>query len=117
MIPEPDPNFEGALEELEAIVGDLERGEPELSTALAKYERGVRLLSRCYQRLDGAERSVALLSGVDEAGNPLTTPFDATATAERETSSLGGPRPASPRASVDAPSIPPCDGEDDLVPF
>jgi exodeoxyribonuclease VII small subunit len=73
--------FEAALEELEAIVGELERGRPDLGTALARYERGVRLLGHCQGLLDGAERSVALLTGVDEAGRPITAPFDASATA------------------------------------
>jgi exodeoxyribonuclease VII small subunit len=73
--------FETALEELEAIVGELERGRPDLGTALARYERGVRLLGHCQGLLDGAERSVALLTGVDESGRPITAPFDASATA------------------------------------
>ena len=77
---EPEPNFEEALARIERIVADLERGEPALNTALAKYEDGVKLLRRCYDLLDQAERSVALLTGVDEQGNPATAPFDATAT-------------------------------------
>jgi exodeoxyribonuclease VII small subunit len=40
----------------------------------------VRLLKTCYGLLDQAEQSVALLTGVDPAGNPLSAPFDATAT-------------------------------------
>jgi exodeoxyribonuclease VII small subunit len=75
--------FEAALDELERIVDDLEAGEPALADALAKYERGVRLLAHCHGLLDGAERTIALLSGVDEDGQPLATPFDATATADR----------------------------------
>ena len=74
--------FEAALEELEGIVEELERGGPDLGTALARYGRGVRLLGRCHGLLDGAERSVALLTGVDEAGHPVTAPFDASATAD-----------------------------------
>jgi exodeoxyribonuclease VII small subunit len=77
---EPDLSFEQALGQLERIVASLERGEPELTSALAKYEAGVLLLKRCYGLLDQAEQSVALLTGVDSAGNPLSTPFDATAT-------------------------------------
>ena len=48
--------------------------------ALAKYEKGVKLLTRCHSLLDQAEHSVALLTGVDNQGNPLTAPFDASAT-------------------------------------
>jgi exodeoxyribonuclease VII small subunit len=100
---EPELPFETALEELEQIVDDLEAGEPALAEALAKYERGVRLLSRCHGLLAGAERTVALLAGVDADGQPLTTPFDTTATADRD-------RPDSPPP---APNSKPDDG----IPF
>ena len=56
---ETEPRFEVAISQLEAIVASLERGEPELATALTQYETGVRLLSRCYALLERAERSVA----------------------------------------------------------
>jgi exodeoxyribonuclease VII small subunit len=82
--PENQPSFEEALSQLERIVEDLERGEPELTSALAKYERGVQLLTQSYRLLDQAEHSVALLTGVDNRGNPLTAPFDASATLARE---------------------------------
>ena len=77
---ETELRFEAAVSQLEEIVESLERGEPELAAALTKYETGVRLLSRCYALLERAERSVALLTGVDAEGNPVTTSFDATAT-------------------------------------
>jgi len=77
---ETELRFEAAVSQLEQIVESLERGEPELATALTKYETGVRLLSRCYALLERAERSVALLTGVDAEGNPVTASFDATAT-------------------------------------
>jgi exodeoxyribonuclease VII small subunit len=91
--PTPDLSFEAALEQLETIVDDLEQGEPELASALAKYERAVRLLARCQHLIDGAEQTIALLTGVDDQGRPVTAPFDATATATdpRE------PSPPSPR--------------------
>ena len=84
MAEEPEPTFEDALTRVERIVEDLERGEPSLSAALAKYEDGVKLLRRCYDLLDQAERSVALLTGVDEQGHPTTAPFDAAATPSHE---------------------------------
>jgi exodeoxyribonuclease VII small subunit len=86
---EPEPSFEQALTQIERIVVNLERGEPDLTTALANYEKGVRMLTHCYRLLDQAEQSAALLIGVDEQGNPITAPFDATATIDRETSSGG----------------------------
>lgn len=81
---ETGPGFETALDELERLIEDLERGDLELARAMASYERGVGLLARCQGLLEGAERSVALLTGVDAEGRPLTTPFDATASADRE---------------------------------
>ena len=60
--------FEKALAQLERIVASLERGEPELTSALAKYEKGVQLLSICHRLLEKAEQSVAILTGVDAGG-------------------------------------------------
>jgi exodeoxyribonuclease VII small subunit len=82
-----EPNFEIALAELERIVASLERGEPELTAALSKYEKGVQLLSICHRLLEKAEHSVAILTGVDEQGDALTAPFDATATITSEAKS------------------------------
>ena len=96
MADEPEPNFEDALTRIERIVADLERGEPALSAALAKYEDGVKLLRRCYDLLDQAEHPVALLTGVNEQGHPVTAPFDATATSSPEPDSPP-PRQARPR--------------------
>ncbi len=79
-----EPSFEEALSQLEQIVASLERGEPELTSALTKYETGVRLLKLSYRLLDEAEQSVALLTGVDSQGEPRTAPFDATASITRE---------------------------------
>jgi exodeoxyribonuclease VII small subunit len=97
---EPEPSFEQALGQLERIVASLERGEPELTSALAKYEKGVVLLSQCYRLLDQAEQSVTLLTGVDDLGKPLTAPFDAAATITRETG-------AAAAISPDVPADPP----------
>jgi exodeoxyribonuclease VII small subunit len=101
---ETEPSFEDALTELEQIVDSLERGEPALTAALAKYENGVKLLRHCYSLLDRAEQAVALLTGVDETGHPLTASFDATATA-RDTAP---PQPAGQTAATsDSPIQPP----------
>lgn len=117
------PNFEDALRQLERIVDDLERGEDGLSEALTRYERGVRLLAHCHGMLDRAEQSVALLTGVDEAGNPVTAPLDpaeaATATADGENTTPPAPTPA--RKSRKRPSTTAVgeddDGKDRLIPF
>src|SRR5580698_10631434 len=103
MTDEPEPNFEDALDRIERIVADLERGEPALSAALAKYEDGVKLLRICYDLLDRAERSVALLTGVDEQGHPVTTPFDARATASPEPDALSAAANLDPRPKAREP--------------
>jgi exodeoxyribonuclease VII small subunit len=100
MANEPKPRFEDALAQIEKIVADLERGEPALSAALGKYENGVKLLRQCYQLLEEAEQSVALLTGTDEQGNPLTTPFDATATLAREHGASASPGGLEPKTTT-----------------
>ena len=70
------PSFEQALEQLEAIVHQLEEGEIGLNEALQQYEQGVKLLRQCHDLLHGAERRIELLSGVDAEGNPVATPMD-----------------------------------------
>ncbi|HEY2154863.1 MAG TPA: exodeoxyribonuclease VII small subunit [Isosphaeraceae bacterium] len=85
--------FEEALENLERIVDDLQRGELDLAASLASYEKGVALLARCQALLDGVDRSVALLTGVEADGTPITAPFDAAATADATPSRPAGPHP------------------------
>lgn len=97
---EPEIRFEAALAQLEEIVDALQRGEPELSTALAKYEQGVALLGRCYGLLERAERSVTILTGVDDEGEAVTVPFDAAATLAETvvaTTAATKPKPAKRR--------------------
>ena len=108
---DPEPIFEDALRQLEQVVDDLERGEPELSAALKKYEQGVKLLGQCQAALEQAARSVALLTGVDAEGNPVTTPFDANATTPP-------PPAAAPSAPRPRPRKRPADDHDDSqIPF
>jgi exodeoxyribonuclease VII small subunit len=90
---DPEIPFEEALENLERIVDDLQRGELDLAASLASYEKGVALLARCQSLLDGVDRSVALLTGVEADGTPVTTPFDAAATAD---ATPAAPRPNGP---------------------
>lgn len=53
--------FEDALEELEDIVSELERGETSLETSIERFERGMSLARRCEERLGEAEEKVAVL--------------------------------------------------------
>jgi exodeoxyribonuclease VII small subunit len=69
-------NFERSLEELEAIVHDLEEGQLGLAEALARYEQGVKHLTHCYKLLEAAERKIELLTSVADDGTASTEPFD-----------------------------------------
>ncbi len=55
--------FESALNELEQIVGKLERGELKLEESLQLFERGVALTKQCRQSLETAELKVKQLLG------------------------------------------------------
>ena len=75
--PVEEMTFEDALKELEAVVGQLERGDVPLDQSIALYERGAALRKRCETKLKEAEEKVAKLTlGPD--GNPTgTEPLDA----------------------------------------
>jgi len=77
---EPILSFEAALKRLDEIVHSLEEGDLELDEALGRYEEGVKLLRQSYDLLQRAERRIELLSGIDAQGDPITQPFDDTAT-------------------------------------
>jgi exodeoxyribonuclease VII small subunit len=100
MSTETDPTFEEAIDGLERIVNSLERGDLDLAASLASYQQGVALLARCQALLDGVDRSVALLTGVEDDGTPITSPFDATATTEAPSRR---PRPAPAIEEIDPP--------------
>ncbi|MEQ8787376.1 MAG: exodeoxyribonuclease VII small subunit [Pirellulaceae bacterium] len=113
----PKVSFEQSLEQLEAVVRDLEEGGLGLNEALASYEQGVRHLRRCYRALQHAERKIELLSGVDAEGNPLTEPLDPARDEEEETTvDHNAPAPArrraGPRRPADARKTPPQDDMD-----
>ena len=101
-------NFESSLEELQSIVHELEEGRIGLEQSLARFEEGVRLLRTCHQFLEQAERRIEILKGTDAEGNPLTAPFDATATIARSETSAAKPgrrrapaRPPAPEPVAD----------------
>lgn len=81
--------FEQALGELQQIVSELEEGAQGLEQSLASFEKGIALLRRCHQFLDQAELKIEILTGTDSAGNPVTRPFDATATFDPATELAG----------------------------
>jgi exodeoxyribonuclease VII small subunit len=82
-------SFEAALAELQKIASRLEDGSAGLEQGLKDFGRGVELLQTCYKLLDAAELQIEQLVGFDEDGNPLTAPFDATATSEQPGQTAG----------------------------
>ena len=81
-------SFEGSLTQLQKIVQDLEEGQLGLEASLSRFEEGIGILRSCFRILEQAEQRIEILTGQDAAGNPVTAPFDATATFE------GGEKPA-----------------------
>lgn len=59
-------DFEGALNELEALVEKLESGDLGLSESLEHFEKGIGLSRRCHSLLDDARQKVTLLSNPDD---------------------------------------------------
>ena len=54
-------SFEDALARLESIVSELERGETPLEETIDRFEQGIALARRCEDRLNEADRKVAIL--------------------------------------------------------
>jgi exodeoxyribonuclease VII small subunit len=77
------PSFEESLEELQQIVEELEGGALSLADSMHRFERGVGLLRASFGLLEEAEQKIQILTGLDEDGNPVTEPFDATSTLEK----------------------------------
>ncbi|WP_171132422.1 MULTISPECIES: exodeoxyribonuclease VII small subunit [unclassified Ruegeria] len=68
--------FEQAMKELEAVVGQLERGDVALDQSIALYERGAALKKRCEDELKRAEEKVAAIT-LNADGQPTgTTPVE-----------------------------------------
>ena len=70
-------SFEEALEQLEAIVGDLERGDVELERSISAYERGELLKKHCQQLLRAAEDKVEKIRVGADGQATGTEPLDA----------------------------------------
>jgi len=80
---EPSPqdlaglSFEDALEQLAAIVRQLEAGQVPLDNAIALYERATALKAQCDARLRDAEARIERIR-IGSDGQPAgTSPFDA----------------------------------------
>lgn len=70
------PELEQALEDLEAIVEQLERGEMSLDDSLKAFEQGVKLTRQCQSILATAEQKVQQL--IEQDGALQAIPFPQT---------------------------------------
>ena len=68
-------SFEDALNELEGIVGRLERGDAPLEESITIYERGAKLKAHCEGKLKAAQMKVDKIV-FDGQGNASTADFD-----------------------------------------
>jgi exodeoxyribonuclease VII small subunit len=65
-------SFEEAMQALQDVVGQLERGDVPLEESIALYERGAALKKRCEDKLKEAEEKVRLIT-LDDEGAPVGT--------------------------------------------
>jgi exodeoxyribonuclease VII small subunit len=73
-MPEQAPqSFEAGLQQLEAIVKEMESGDLPLERALELFERGMKLSDACRKQLDEAETRVEMLTR--RAGEMQPEPF------------------------------------------
>ena len=70
----PALNFEAALQELEALVERMERGDLSLEDSLRDFERGVELTRTCQEALKAAEQKVRVL--VEQGDKVELAPFE-----------------------------------------
>jgi exodeoxyribonuclease VII small subunit len=68
-------SFEESTRRLTQIVAELEGGDLPLERSLALFEEGVGLARLAQAHLDGAERRVEELLGVDPKGKPILKDF------------------------------------------
>ncbi|WP_446808340.1 exodeoxyribonuclease VII small subunit [Methylomonas sp. 2BW1-5-20] len=65
--------FEEAMEELEKLVEQMERGDISLEESLKSFERGIRLTRTCQQALQDAEQKIQIL--IEKNGQQTLEPF------------------------------------------
>ncbi|MEX5727760.1 exodeoxyribonuclease VII small subunit [Rhodovulum iodosum] len=70
--PVAEMSFEQAMQALEEVVGQLERGDVPLADSIALYEKGAALKKHCEAKLKEAEEKVATIT-LDAEGNPTGT--------------------------------------------
>ena len=67
-------SFESALDELQAIVGQLESGQGKLDEAIGAYQRGAALKRHCENKLRQAKAQIEKIN-LGSGGEAETEPF------------------------------------------
>ena len=75
--------------ELGQIVAALESGQGALDESLAQFERGMKLLRVCHQKLDAAAQRIEIVTQMSSDGDIETQDFDATSTLQKSTAASG----------------------------
>jgi exodeoxyribonuclease VII small subunit len=68
-------SFEDALQELQQIVGQLEKGEGKLDQAIEAYKRGAALKQHCENKLREAKQQIDKIT-LGPGGETKTEPFE-----------------------------------------
>jgi exodeoxyribonuclease VII small subunit len=55
-------SFSGDMERLQEIIDEFEKNDPDIESALAFFEEGVKLIKGCREYLSNAKRKVTALS-------------------------------------------------------
>lgn len=90
-------DFELSLENLKAIVSQLENGKLTLGESLQRYEEGIKFLKQCHAALNSAQMKIEQLVRLDENGRLQSKPFDDTASFD---SSIGSASSSDREASA-----------------
>jgi exodeoxyribonuclease VII small subunit len=72
---ETEPNFETAMDRLEAIVEQMESGKLPLEDLIVRYEEGMKLVRVCQERLVSAEKKIEMIAR-NSAGKPIVKDFE-----------------------------------------
>ena len=67
-------SFEEQMENLEKIVGELEKGDLNLDDSIAKFEEGIKISKECNKILQEAEKKITML--VNENGETKEENFE-----------------------------------------
>jgi len=73
MVEEAALTFEAAMERLERIVGELEKGDVPLEQAIELFQEGMRLSRLCGQKLEQVEQKIEML--IEANGSVSKKPF------------------------------------------